>query len=247
MSNLLSIQDLKVSYGMIQALRGISLEVQDGSIVAILGANGGGKTTLLKTISGLIEPQSGAILFQGESIIGLSADKIATRGLLQSPEGRQIFQDISVEENLLVGGFALKALSGQSRKERSLSQLQKVYQYFPILRDRKDQVAKTLSGGEQQMLAIGRALMGAPKLLILDEPSLGLAPLIIRDIFRIIKELQADGVTVLLVEQNALQTLKIADYAYVLELGTILMQGPASTLLQTPDLVEAYLGKASHK
>lgn len=243
MNKLLSVENLSVSYGIIQALRNVSIDVEQGSIVAILGANGGGKTTLLKTISGLLEPESGSITYQGNDITSLSAEKVTNLGIVQSPEGRQIFGDLTVEENLKVGAFTVKKTPEFSKKEIIQNNLNRVYKYFPVLQERKTQIAKTLSGGEQQMLAISRALMASPKLLILDEPSLGLAPLIVRDIFEIIKEFKSEGTTILIVEQNALQTLKIADYAYVLQVGEITMQGMASSLIEDPKLVEAYLGK----
>lgn len=243
MSNLLEIKQLSVSYGVVQALNNVSIEVPRGQIVAILGANGGGKTSLLKKISGLIKANEGTIIYEGRDITKLPAEKISSLGILQSPEGRQIFADLTVEENLRIGGFTLKKENGVSVKERLKNNLKRVYQYFPILEERKDQIAKTLSGGEQQMLAISRALMASPKLLILDEPSLGLAPLIVRDIFQIIKEFKKEGTTILIVEQNALQTLKIADYAYVLQLGEVIMEGQSSELMKNPKLIEAYLGK----
>jgi len=232
----LEIKNLKVHYGAIEALKGIDIQVKEGSVVALLGANGAGKTTTLRTISGLIAPAGGSILFFGKEIAHLEAEKIAKIGIAQSPEGRQVFRDLTVEENLKVGAFTVK-----SRKEVKAN-FQQVYGYFPVLKERKNQVASTLSGGEQQMLAIGRALMSSPKILLLDEPSLGLAPLIVRDIMKIVTEIRAAGTTVIIVEQNAVQTLKIADYAYVLELGKIRSHGPAQELLHDPSLIEAYLG-----
>lgn len=232
----LEIKNLKVNYGAIEALKGIDIQVKEGSVVALLGANGAGKTTTLRTISGLISPAGGSILFFNKEIAHLEAEKIAKIGIAQSPEGRQVFRDLSVEENLKVGAFTIK-----SRKEVKAN-FQKVYGYFPVLKERKNQVASTLSGGEQQMLAIGRALMSSPKILLLDEPSLGLAPLIVRDILKIVTEIRDAGTTVIIVEQNAVQTLKIADYAYVLELGKIRTHGPAQELLHDPTLIEAYLG-----
>ena len=245
MSKLLSIENLSVSYGVIQALRGVNIEVEEGSIVAILGANGGGKTTLLKKISGLIEAQEGSILFNDEDITDLPAEKITQKGIAMSPEGRQIFGNLSVEENLKVGAFTIKKdkVNNLSRKQTLEKNLKRVYNYFPVLEERRLQISKTLSGGEQQMLAIARALMASPKLLILDEPSLGLAPLIVRDIFNIIKEFKKEGTTILLVEQNALQTLKISDYAYVIQVGEVIMEGKSKDLISNPKLVEAYLGK----
>jgi branched-chain amino acid transport system ATP-binding protein len=232
----LYIKGLKVRYGAIEALKGIDMEVKEGDVVAILGANGAGKTTTLRTISGLIEPAEGSILFYNNEIGKLEPNKIAQMGIAQSPEGRQVFRDLTVEENLKVGAFTVK-----DRKQIEAS-FQRVYRYFPVLKERKNQVASTLSGGEQQMLAIARALMSHPKILLLDEPSLGLAPLIIRDIMNIVREIKNEGTTVIIVEQNAAQTLKIADYAYVLELGTISTHGPAEILKNDPRLIEAYLG-----
>lgn len=232
----LKITNLKVSYGAVEALKGISIDVEEGTIVALLGANGAGKTTTLRTISGIAEAQKGTIAFYDQDITNAETEKIAALGISQSPEGRHVFRDLNVEENLKVGAFTVK-----SRKQIQKN-LQQVYGYFPVLKERRKQIASTLSGGEQQMLAIGRALMSSPKILLLDEPSLGLAPLIVRDILKIVQDIKKDGVTVIIVEQNAAQTLKIADYAYVLELGTISMQGPASELIHDPKLIQAYLG-----
>lgn len=232
----LEIQNLHVAYGSIAALKGIDLSVEKGKIVALLGSNGAGKTTTLQTISGLIEPKSGSIKVGEAEIVGKSPARITQMGIVQSPEGRQIFPDLTVEENLRVGGFTIKTRSELKQN------FKRVYGYFPVLKERKKQVAGTLSGGEQQMLAIARALMASPEILLLDEPSLGLAPLIVQDIFRILKEINQEGVTILIVEQNALQTLKISDYAYVLEVGNVSMEGVASELIQDKRLVEAYLG-----
>ena len=232
----LQIENLHVSYGSIAALKGIDLSVEKGKIVALLGSNGAGKTTTLKTISGLIQPQSGSISVSGESIVGLNPAKINRLGVVQSPEGRQIFPEITVEENLRIGGFTLKT------RAKLKSNFERVYGYFPVLKERKKQVAGTLSGGEQQMLAIARALMASPEILLLDEPSLGLAPLIVQDIFRILKEINQEGMTILIVEQNALQTLKISDYGYVLEVGNVSMEGAADELIKDKRLIEAYLG-----
>ena len=243
MPSMLEIKNLSVSYGAIEALRDVSLSVGQGSIVAILGANGAGKSTLLKTISGLVKPKSGQILLEGKTdITGMIPYKIAAQGVIQSPEGRLILQGLTTEENLRVGAYAVKGSQGTSSGQKIRQNFDAVYSLFPILRERRQQQANTLSGGEQQMLAIGRALMAGPRVLLLDEPSLGLAPLIIRDIFRIIDHLRQAGNTILIVEQNAFQTLKIADYAYVLELGRVSMQGRASELLHNENLVEAYLG-----
>lgn len=247
--SMLEIKDLTVSYGAIEALKQVSLSVDKGSIVAILGANGAGKSTLLRTISGVVRAKSGSILLDGkEELLGRYPYKIAELGVIQSPEGRLILQGLTTEENLMVGTYALKNLPGKRKGARVQEKLEEVFALFPILKERRKQQANTLSGGEQQMLAIGRALMADPQVLLLDEPSLGLAPLIIRDIFAIIQKLREAGNTILIVEQNAFQTLKIADYAYVLELGRVSMQGPASQLIHDETLVEAYLGgqKATH-
>lgn len=233
---LLSVNNLCVNYGSIQAVKGINIEVKKGTVVALLGANGAGKTTTLRTISGLLQPSAGEIVYKGQVISNLPAEKITRLGICQSPEGRAIFPDLTVQENLKVGAFTVKD------KAKIKANLERVHRYFPVLEERKNQLAATLSGGEQQMLAIARALMGSPELLLLDEPSLGLAPLIVKQIFEIIKEIKEEGTTVLIVEQNALQTLKIADYAYVLEVGEVSMEGPASQLIKDPKLVEAYLG-----
>ena len=232
----LSIEGLKVRYGAIEAVKGINIEVPEGSVVALLGANGAGKTSTLRTISGLTEAAEGKISYYGKDITNMDTEKIAKLGMAQSPEGRQIFGDLTVEENLKAGAFTVK-----DRKVLKKC-YERCYRYFPRLEERKSQMANTLSGGELQMLAIARALMSNPKVLLLDEPSLGLAPLVVRDIFEIIKEIRKEGTTVVIVEQNALQTLKIADYGYVLEVGEISMEGPASELIRDPKLVEAYLG-----
>ena len=236
MKELLKVTGLKLNYGMISAIKGIDLVVPEGQIVAILGANGAGKTSTLKVISGLLKPNEGSIVFNGKNIGGKSAHKVAQQGIMQSPEGRFVLSGLTVEENLRVGGYQIK---DKRELERNF---ERVYTLFPRLKERAKQQSSTLSGGEQQMLAIGRALMGSPKLLILDEPSLGLAPLLIKDIFETLKKIKAEGTTILIVEQNALATLKIADYAYVLELGKISMHGKSSDLLRDKRLVEAYLG-----
>lgn len=237
MSNtILKLDNLTVSYGSIKALKGINIQVREGEIVALLGANGAGKTTTLKSLSGIVPIEKGSIDFFGKDIANLAPEKITSLGIVQSPEGRQIFPDITVEENLRIGAFTIK-----SRKQIAKN-FERVYKYFPILLERKKQLAGTLSGGEQQMLAIARALMVSPKVLLLDEPSLGLAPLIVKAIFEIVKEINSEGTTVLIIEQNALQTLKIADYGYVLEVGEVSMEGKASELIQDKRLLEAYLG-----
>lgn len=236
MNNILEIQDLHVSYGNIKALKGININVEEGKIVALLGANGAGKTTTLRTISGIVPSSEGQILLEGQDLSKLTPSKITKSGIIQSPEGRQIFPELTVDENLRIGAFTL------NDKQKIKANFERVYRYFPKLKERRKQVAGTLSGGEQQMLAIARALMASPKVLLLDEPSLGLAPLIVKDIFEIVKEINQEGTTVLIIEQNALQTLKIADYAYVLEVGRISMEGPANELIQDKKLIEAYLG-----
>ena len=233
---ILSLQGLKVRYGPIEALKGINIDVPEGSVVALLGANGAGNTTTLQTISGLVEASEGKIIYEGKDITRMEPEKIAGMGIAQSPEGRQIFPDLTVLENLRVGAFTVK--------ERKVIQqcFERVYRHFPLLKERAKQLAGTLSGGELQMLAIARALMSNPKVLLLDEPSLGLAPLIVQNIFSIINEIKKEGTTVVIVEQNALQTLKIADYGYVLEIGEINISGEASVLIKDQRLVEAYLG-----
>ena len=236
MKELLKISGLKLNYGPISAIKGIDLSVGEGQIVAILGANGAGKTSTLKVISGLLKPNAGEIIFDGVNIAGKPAHKVARQGIMQSPEGRFVLVGLTVEENLRVGGYQIKD------KEELERNFERVYTLFPRLKERAKQQSSTLSGGEQQMLAIGRALMGSPKLLILDEPSLGLAPLLIKDIFKTLLKIKEEGTTILIVEQNALATLKIADYAYVLELGKISMHGKASELLKDERLIEAYLG-----
>ena len=232
---LLEVRDLKVNYGPIQAIRGIDLDVEEGQIVALLGANGAGKTTTLRAISGVIKASGGTITLGGEPL-GKRASKVARQGISMSPEGRLVFYGLTVEENLKAGGYI------QKNKARVQQNMERVYNMFPVLKERRKQQANTLSGGEQQMLAIGRALMSDPEVLLLDEPSLGLAPLIIEDIFRVLQEIRKEGTTILIVEQNALMTLEIADYAYVLELGQISMKGPADQLIKDDRLIEAYLG-----
>jgi branched-chain amino acid transport system ATP-binding protein len=233
---LLAVHDLHAAYGAIAALQGVSLAVPAGSVVALIGANGAGKSTTLNAISGLLAPRSGVIRFDGQDIAGWRADRVAALGLLQVPEGRQVLAPLSVEDNLLLGA--------STRHDRQVgSDLEQIYQRFPPLAERRSLEAGLLSGGEQQMLAIGRGLMARPRLLMLDEPSLGLAPLIVRDIFQLIAELKSQGATILLVEQNARKALEVADQAYVLEHGRVAQQGPAATLRDDPRIVEAYLGK----
>ena len=236
---MLKIENLHVAYGGIQALRGISLEVPDGKIVTLIGANGAGKSTTLRTITGLVKAQSGSIQWNGTELLGKSIDQVVSSGIAMSPEGRRVFADMTVVENLKIGAYL--------RKDKAAIEqdLQWVYSLFPRLQERSWQAAGTLSGGEQQMLAVGRALMSRPKLMMLDEPSLGLAPLVVQDIFKIIQTIHENGVTVLLVEQNANMALKIADLAYVLETGTITMSGTGAELLADERVKEAYLGKNS--
>ena len=234
---MLKIENLHVAYGGIQALRGISLEVPDGKIVTLIGANGAGKSTTLRTISGLVKAASGSISWNGEELLGKPIDKIVTSGIAMSPEGRRVFPDMTVLENLKIGAYLRKD------KAEIEKDIQWVYSLFPRLEERHWQLAGTLSGGEQQMLAVGRALVSRPKLMMLDEPSLGLAPLVVQDIFSIIREINRQGVTVLLVEQNANMALKIADQAYVLETGNITMSGTGAELLVNEKVREAYLGK----
>lgn len=234
---MLEVKDLHVSYGGIKALRGINLEVPDGKIVALIGANGAGKSTLLRTISGLVKADSGSIIFDGKELLGLPINKICAEKVAMSPEGRRVFSDLSVQENLKIGAYL------RNDKKDIEKDLAWVYELFPRLKERSWQMAGTLSGGEQQMLAVGRALMSRPKILMLDEPPLGLAPLIVQLIFDIIKEINKAGVTVLLVEQNANMALKTADIAYVLETGQIVLKGPGAEVMANPQVREAYLGK----
>ena len=234
---MLKIENLHVAYGGIQALRGISLEVPDGKIVTLIGANGAGKSTTLRTITGLVKAGSGSIQWNGQELLGKSIDKIVSSGIAMSPEGRRVFPDLTVLENLKIGAYL------RTDKAEIAKDIQWVYSLFPRLQERSWQMAGTLSGGEQQMLAVGRALMSRPKLLLLDEPSLGLAPLVVQDIFTIIREINRQGVTVLLIEQNANMALKIADLAYVLETGRITLSGSGAELLANEKVKEAYLGK----
>ena len=241
MENIPEIRDMVVDYGIIRALKGVSLDIPKGKIVVILGANGAGKTTTMHAISGVTKAASGQILFEGEEIRNKQPYVIAKHGISQSPEGRLILSGLTVEENLRIGGYILKSRAQMNRN------FEQVYDLFPVLKERRNQQATTLSGGEQQMLAIGRALMMNPKLLLLDEPSLGLAPLIVKSIFQTVKRIAEEGVTILMVEQNARQSLLIADYAYVLELGEVKSQGTAQELLQDEALISAYLGKKRDK
>ncbi|MCI5970690.1 MAG: ABC transporter ATP-binding protein [Clostridia bacterium] len=234
---MLKINDLHVSYGGIRAIRGVSLEIPDKKIVTLIGANGAGKSTTLRTVAGLVKPDSGSIELDGEELTGKSPNEIIERGIALVPEGRRVFSNLTVLENIKIGGYL--------RKDSLDSDIKKMYDLFPILKERNWQQAGTLSGGEQQMLAVARALMSKPKIIMMDEPSLGLAPLIVRDIFDIIKEINNQGVTVLLIEQNANMALKIADKAYVMETGKITMTGTGAELLADEDIRKAYLGKSA--
>ena len=234
--SLLEIKDLRVSYGGIEALKGISFHVEEGQIVTLIGANGAGKSTTLRAISGLAPVKSGTILYDGQAINGLNPQKIVSMGVGMVPEGRHVFPNLTVLENLKIGAYL--------RRDDLKHDIEYVYSLFPRLRERSWQMAGTLSGGEQQMLAVGRALMMKPRILMMDEPSLGLAPLVIRDIFEIIKTLHAQGMTILLVEQNANAALKVADYAFVLQTGMMGVQGTGAELLDNPEVKAAYLGKS---
>ena len=233
---MLEVKNLSVHYGMIQAVRNVNFKVNEGEIVSLIGANGAGKSTILKTLSGLIHPSEGEILYLGENIASTSAKKIVEKGLVQVPEGRHVFPGLTVKENLELGAFLRKD------KEEIQKDMEAVFERFPILKERKDQDAQTLSGGEQQMLAMGRAVMSRPKLLLLDEPSMGLAPIFIREIFKIIQEIQKTGTTVLLIEQNAKMALSISNRAYVLETGSVVLSGTGQELLESDEIQKAYLG-----
>ena len=235
--SLLEIRNLKVRYGGIEALKGVSYSVEKGQIVTLIGANAAGKSTTLRAISGLVPAASGSIVYDGRNISGIGPQKVVAGGICMVPEGRRVFPNLTVLENLKIGAYL--------RSDDLSADLDHVYQLFPRLRERSWQMAGTLSGGEQQMLAVGRAPMMRPKLLMMDEPSLGLAPIVIRDIFRIIETLHAEGITILLVEQNANAALKIADYAFVLETGRMGLQGKGSDLLNDPAVKAAYLGKSA--
>ena len=233
---MLKVDNLHVSYGAINAVKGVSFNIEQGKIVSLIGANGAGKTTILHTLSGLIKPKEGLISFDGVDITKVSADKIVKMGLIQVPERRRIFQEQTVEENLLLGAYT------RNDQQGIIEDLNVIYEKFPRLKERKNQSGGTLSGGEQQMLAMARALMGKPKYLILDEPSMGLAPILVNVIFKLIEEVNKDGVTVLLIEQNAKKALEIADYAYVLETGLVKLEGNAKDLLESAEIKKAYLG-----
>lgn len=233
---MLEVKNLSVHYGMIQAVRNVDFTVNEGEIVSLIGANGAGKSTILKTLSGLIHPSEGEIVYLGENIASTSAKKIVEKGLVQVPEGRHVFPGLTVKENLELGAFLRKD------KEEIQKDMEAVFERFQILKEREDQDAQTLSGGEQQMLAMGRALMSRPKLLLLDEPSMGLAPIFIREIFKIIQEIQKTGTTVLLIEQNAKMALSISNRAYVLETGSVVLSGTGQELLESDEIQKAYLG-----
>ena len=233
---ILKLADLHVSYGNIAAIQGLSIEVKPGEIVSLIGSNGAGKSTTLRTISGLLKPRRGAVLYQGRKINGMPGHAIVKAGICHSPEGRRIFQRMTVSENLDLGAFLRKDTAGIAEDREYVLGL------FPVLRERLNQKAGTMSGGEQQMLAVGRALLGKPKVLLLDEPSMGLAPVLVDVIFDTIQKIRDEGVTILLVEQNALAALRIADYAYVLESGKLALEGPASELISDESLTRAYLG-----
>jgi len=235
LSNLV-VEELTVAYGRTVAVRSVDLRVADGQVVCLIGANGAGKTTIMRVLSGLMRPRGGRMLLDGTDIAGMRAHRVAARGLLQVPEGRQIFAELSVDENLTLGAWLTGDRAEIARRRDG------VLSRFPRLRERARQVAGSMSGGEQQMLALGRALMGAPRLLLLDEPSMGLAPLFVEEIFRVIADLKREGTTILLVEQNASAALEVADYAYVLETGRIVLEGPAATVAEDPKVVAAYLG-----
>lgn len=234
---MLEIKDIEVFYGMIQAIKGVDFQVNEGEVIALIGANGAGKTTILHTITGLLSPKKGAVMFEGTDITKIPAHKIVSMGMAHVPEGRRVFAQLTVYQNLKLGAY--------TRKDRDKIEetLQMVYKRFPRLEERKNQTAGTLSGGEQQMLAMGRALMSQPKIILMDEPSMGLSPIFVNEIFDIIKEVSESGTTVLLVEQNAKKALSIADRAYVLETGKIVLQGNAKDLLNNDSIKKAYLGE----
>lgn len=236
--SMLEIHDLEVYYGLIQAIKGVSFHVEEGEVIALIGANGAGKTTILHTISGLLSPQKGSVVFEGTDISKVPGHKIVSMGMAHVPEGRRVFANLSVYQNLKMGAYTRK-----DKKEMEET-LEMIYKRFPRLEERKNQMAGTLSGGEQQMLAMGRALMSKPKIILMDEPSMGLSPIYVNEIFKIIEDVSKSGTTVLLVEQNAKKALSIADRAYVLETGNIVLEGKASDLLNNEDIKKAYLGEA---
>jgi branched-chain amino acid transport system ATP-binding protein len=234
---MLTIKDLEVYYGIIQAIKGISFEVNEGEVIALIGANGAGKTTILHTITGLINAKAGSIQFEGQDLRKIPAHKIVSLGMAHVPEGRRIFSQLTVFENLMMGAYT------QKDQKKNAETLEKVYKRFPRLKERKSQIAGTLSGGEQQMLAMGRALMSHPRIILMDEPSMGLSPLFVSEIFDIIREISESGTTVLLVEQNAKKALSIANRAYVLETGNIVLEGDAKELMNNDSVKKAYLGE----
>lgn len=234
---MLEIKDIEVFYGVIQAIKGISFEVNEGEVIALIGANGAGKTTILHTITGLLSPKKGSVIFEGKDITKVPAHKIVSLGMAHVPEGRRVFAELSVYQNLKIGAYTRKD------KAEIAQTLEMVYKRFPRLEERKNQLAGTLSGGEQQMLAMGRALMSHPKIIVMDEPSMGLSPILVNEIFDIIQEVSAGGTTVLLVEQNAKKALSIADRAYVLETGKIVLDGDAKELMNDDSIKKAYLGE----
>lgn len=235
--SMLEVKDLKVYYGMIQAIKGVSFHVEEGEIIALIGANGAGKTTILHTVSGLLTPKEGSITFEGQDIVKIPGHKIVSMGMAHVPEGRRVFAQLSVLQNLKMGAYTRKD------KEEISQTLARVFEHFPRLEERQNQMAGTLSGGEQQMLAMGRALMSHPKIILMDEPSMGLSPIFVNEIFQIIQEVSKEGTTVLLVEQNAKKALSIADRAYVLETGNIVLEGKADELLHNDSIKKAYLGE----
>ena len=234
---MLEVKNLKVHYGVIQAIKGISFEVNEGEVIALIGANGAGKTTTLQTITGMLKPSEGEILFEGQDIVKVPGHKIVSMGMAHVPEGRRVFAELSVYENLKLGAYTRKD------KNEIAESLAKVYKSFPRLEERKNQLAGTLSGGEQQMLAMGRALMSKPKIILMDEPSMGLSPIFVEEIFHIIREISASGTTVLLVEQNAKKALAIANRAYVLETGNIVLSGDAKEMMNNDSIKKEYLGE----
>ncbi len=235
--SMLEVKDLKVYYGMIEAIKGVSFHVEEGEVIALIGANGAGKTTILHTVSGLLSPKEGSVVFEGTDITKIPGHKIVSMGMAHVPEGRRVFAQLSVLQNLKMGAYTRKD------KQEIDDTLQMVFKRFPRLEERQNQLAGTLSGGEQQMLAMGRALMSHPKIILMDEPSMGLSPIFVNEIFEIIKEVSKSGTTVLLVEQNAKKALSIADRAYVLETGNIVLEGKASDLLNDDSIKKAYLGE----
>ena len=234
---MLEVKDIEVFYGMIQAIKGVSFEVNEGEVIALIGANGAGKTTILHTITGLLSPKNGSIIFEGQDSSKIPAHKIVSLGMAHVPEGRRVFADLTVYENLKMGAYT------RTDKKEIEETLEMIYSRFPRLKERKNQLAGTLSGGEQQMLAMGRALMSQPRIIVMDEPSMGLSPILVNEIFDIIQKISADGTTVLLVEQNAKKALSIANRAYVLETGKIVLEGDANTLMNDDSVKKAYLGE----